>query len=228
MGDDLLERLAEGYAATRELLVSRGFAGRVGFGSRPAVLVVDLIRGFTDTRSPLAANLDAEVAATRTLLDRARAAAVPIIFTTVTYDPTLEDAGVWKYKIPASSWLVEGGEWVEVDDRLGRGDGEQILVKKYASCFFGTDLASRLVSRGIDTLLIVGCTTSGCIRASAVDACSLGLHAIVVEEAVGDRAPLSHMASLFDIDAKYGDVVSLDAALGYLASLSDAPSPPGG
>ncbi len=219
MDERLLELLAAEYAATRELLVSRGFAGRVGFGSKPAVLVVDLIRGFTDTRSPLAANLDAEVAATRSVLDGARAAAAPIIFTTVTYDAALDDAGVWKYKIPASSWLVEGGEWVEVDERLERRDGEQLLVKKYASCFFGTDLASRLVSRGVDTLLITGCTTSGCVRASAVDACSLGLRAIVVEEAVGDRAPLSHMASLFDIDAKYGDVVSLETALEYLEGL---------
>jgi nicotinamidase-related amidase len=219
MDETLRSRLAAEYAAAREVLVSRGFGGRVGFGSKPALLVVDLVRGFTDTRSPLAANLDAEVAATSELLDAARAAAVPIIFTTVTYDPELEDAGVWKYKIPASSWLIEGSEWVEVDERLGRTDGEQLLVKKYASCFFGTDLASRLVSRGVDTLLIAGCTTSGCVRASAVDACSLGLRAIVVEEAVGDRAPLSHMASLFDIDAKYGDVVSLEAALEYLEGL---------
>ncbi len=183
------------------------------------MLVVDLIRGFTDTRSPLAANLDAEVAATRSLLEEARTASAPIIFTTVTYDAALEDAGVWKLKIPASSWLVEGGEWVEIDERLERQDGDQLLVKKYASCFFGTDLASRLVSRGVDTLLIAGCTTSGCVRASAVDACSLGLRVSVVEEAVGDRSPLSHMSSLFDIDAKYGDVISLEAALEYLGAL---------
>ena len=218
MDERLRRQLEAEYATTRELLVSRGFAGRVGFGETPALLVVDLIRAFTDTRSPLASNLDAEVGATRSLLAAARAARAPIIFSTVTYDAGLDDAGVWKFKIPSSSWLVEGGEWVEVDDRLERGAGEQLLVKKYASCFFGTDLASRLVSRGVDTLLIAGCTTSGCVRASAVDACSLGLHAIVVEEAVGDRAPLSHMASLFDIDAKYGDVVSLEAAIRYLES----------
>jgi nicotinamidase-related amidase len=92
------------------------------------------------------------------------------------------------------------------------------VPKRYASCFFATDLATRLISRGIDTLLIAGCTTSGCVRASAVDACSLGLHTILVEDAVGDRAPLSHLTSLFDIDAKYGDVVTLDAARDYLSS----------
>jgi nicotinamidase-related amidase len=91
-----------------------------------------------------------------------------------------------------------------------------LLVKKYASCFFGTDLAARLITRGIDTLLITGCTTSGCVRASAVDACSFGLHTIVIQEAVGDRADLPHIANLFDIDAKYGDVVGLDEALAYL------------
>jgi nicotinamidase-related amidase len=94
-----------------------------------------------------------------------------------------------------------------------------LLVKKYASCFFGTDLAARLVTRQVDTLLITGCTTSGCVRATAVDACSLGLHTIVVQEAVGDRAELPHIANLFDIDAKYGDVVDLQDALGYLERL---------
>lgn len=94
-----------------------------------------------------------------------------------------------------------------------------LLVKKYASCFFGTDLVARLQSRRVDTVLLAGCTTSGCVRATAVDACSYGFHTIVVEEAVGDRAELPHLASLFDIDAKYGDVVSLEEAAGYLDGL---------
>jgi maleamate amidohydrolase len=220
MSDDLLARVADHYAETREVLTGRGFHGRVGFGSRPAVLAIDLIRGFTDSRSPLAGDLDAQVAATRTLLDVARAGGVPVILSTVAYDAALEEAGVWKYKVPSNSWLVDGTEWVEIDERLGQTASDQLLVKKYASCFFGTDLASRLVARSVDTLLIAGCTTSGCVRASAVDACSLGLRVSVVEEAVGDRAPLPHMANLYDIDCKYGDVVSLEAALAYLASLS--------
>ncbi len=105
---------------------------------------------------------------------------------------------------------------MQIDERLGREPGDMLLVKKYASCFFGTDLISRLVSRGVDTLIITGCTTSGCVRASAVDACSYGLHTIVVEDAVGDRAPLSHLTSLFDIDAKYGDVTTTDAVIAHL------------
>jgi nicotinamidase-related amidase len=149
----------------------------------------------------------------------AREREIPIVFSTVAYDSELQEAGVWIRKIPSNKWLVEGSEWVELDERLGRRPREMLLVKKYASCFFGTDLAARLVSRQIDTLIITGCTTSGCVRASAVDACSLGLRTIVVQDAVGDRAELPHIANLFDIDAKYGDVVEQDEALGYLQAL---------
>jgi maleamate amidohydrolase len=205
-----------GYAALREEFRSRGLGGRVGFGARPAVLVVDLVRGFTDPRSPLAGDLDPQIAATNTLLGVARRGDVPVLFSTVAYDAGLQDAGVWIRKIPSNHLLVEGSEWVEVDERLGRRASEGVLVKKYASCFFGTDLASRLMSRRIDTLLVTGCTTSGCVRATVVDACSYGFHTIVVEEAVGDRAELPHQASLFDMDAKYGDVVTLDDATAYL------------
>ncbi|WP_028928609.1 N-carbamoylsarcosine amidohydrolase [Pseudonocardia asaccharolytica] len=213
-GPDLVAQ----YAALRADFRARGFGGRVGFGGRPAVIVIDLIRGFTDPRSPLAGELDAQLAATNEVLDAARRAGVPIIFSTIEYDSDLQEAGLWIRKIPSNKFLVEGSEWVEVDERLGRKPSEMVLVKKYASCFFGTDLAARLLSRRIDTLLITGCTTSGCVRATAVDACSYGLHTIVVEDAVGDRAELAHHASLFDIDAKYGDVVGLAEATAYLGT----------
>lgn len=211
--------LAE-YARLRQEFREKGLGSRVGFGQRPALLAVDFITGFTDLRSPLAGDLDAQIAATTRLLESARERAIPIIFSTVAYDPELQEAGVWVRKIPANKWLVEGSEWVEVDKRLRQRPSETTLVKKYASCFFGTDLAARLVSRQVDTLLITGCTTSGCVRATAVDACSFGFRAIVVEEAVGDRAALPHAASLFDIDAKYGDVVSLDETLEYLTTVA--------
>jgi nicotinamidase-related amidase len=209
-------KLPEQYRETFESYVRKGFAARVGFGARPALLVIDIIRAFTDLRSPLASNLDEQVAAIRTLLGVARERDMPVIFSTVAYDPDLQEAGLWIRKIPSNSWLVEGSEWVELDERLERQPREMLLVKKYASCFFGTDLAARLVSRQIDTLVITGCTTSGCVRATAVDSCSLGLHTIVVQEAVGDRAELPHIANLFDIDAKYGDVVQLPDAVAYL------------
>jgi maleamate amidohydrolase len=208
------------YARLREEFREKGFGRRVGFGQRPALLAVDFITGFTDLRSPLAGELDSQVEATNALLEPARAAGIPVIFSTVAYDAELQEAGIWIRKIPSNGWLVEGSEWVQVDKRLNQQPNETTLVKKYASCFFGTDLAARLVSRRVDTLIIAGCTTSGCVRATAVDSCSYGFHTIVVEEAVGDRAALPHAASLFDIDAKYGDVVSLDETLAYLGGLS--------
>lgn len=210
----------EEYARLRQDFQDKGFGRRVGFGQRPAILVIDFITGFTDLRSPLAGELDSQLAATNALLEPARAADIPVIFSTVAYDADLQEAGIWIRKIPSNRWLVEGSEWVQVDARLAQRPHEMTLVKKYASCFFGTDLAARLISRGIDTLIIAGCTTSGCVRATVVDACSYGFHTIVVEEAVGDRAALPHAASLFDIDAKYGDVVGLADALDYLTGLS--------
>jgi len=219
---DLEGLVREHLAEMHEKLSARGFAGRVGFGERPAVLVVDLIRAFTDERCPLASDLDAEVANTRRILEAARAAGAPVVMSTSYYDPALAEAGLWSRKVPNNEWLVQDTEWVEVDERLEPQDSDMLLVKKYASCFFGTDLVSRLVSRGVDTLIITGCTTSGCVRASAVDACSYGFHTIVVEDAVGDRAPLSHLTCLFDIDAKYADVVTTDAVLEHLGALQGA------
>ena len=214
-----MSSVLEEYARLREEFKEKGFGRRVGFGQRPALLAVDFITGFTDLRSPLAGELDSQLEATNALLEPARAAGIPVIFSTVAYDAELQEAGIWIRKIPSNGWLVEGSEWVEVDKRLNQQPNETTLVKKYASCFFGTDLAARLVSRRVDTLIITGCTTSGCVRATAVDSCSYGFHTIVVEEAVGDRAALPHAASLFDIDAKYGDVVCTEETLGYLRGL---------
>lgn len=215
-------RLPEQYKEAFDFYVKKGFAARVGYGERPALLVIDIIRGFTDLECPLASDLDSQIVAINQLLEIGRRLGIPIIFSTVSYDAELQEAGIWVRKIPSNRYLTEGSRWVEVDSRLGRRPTETLLVKKYASCFFGTDLIARLNSRRVDTLLITGCTTSGCVRATAVDACSFGLHAIVVEEAVGDRAELPHYANLFDIDAKYGDVVELEEALGYLRKLGGA------
>lgn len=198
---------------------SRGFAQRVGFGARPALLVIDFIKAFTDLTSPLASNLDAEIAATQTLLEAARNLRLPIAFTTVEYDEGFRDAGVFIKKVPSLRVLRKGTPMVEVDERLAPRADEHVLVKKYASAFFGTSLAATLTAAGLDTLLITGCTTSGCVRASAVDSCQNGFRTIVVKECVGDRAEPPHEANLFDIDAKYGDVVTLEETLAYLQSL---------
>ena len=211
--------MTDNYDELRRLYVQRGLAGRVGFGSRPALLIVDFIRGFTEPESPLSGDLDAPLMATLDILRYARAVRVPVYFTTVEYDPGMEDAGLFPLKVPSLQWLVRGSRWVEVDARLQRQPQEILVRKKYASAFFGTELAASLTAEAIDTIIITGCTTSGCVRATVVDALQHGFHAIVPEEAVGDRAQLSHEVSLFDIDAKYGDVVSVRDVLRYLSGL---------
>lgn len=215
-----LDQYSFAMTDTLDFYRSRGFAQRVGFGVRPALLIVDFIKGFTDLRSPLAAKLDKEIAATKKLLQAARKRKLPIAFTTVEYDAGFRDAGVFIKKIPSLAVLRKGAPWVEVDDRLKPRANEHVLVKKYASAFFGTALASTLTAAGVDTLIITGCTTSGCVRASAVDGCQYGFRTIVVEEAVGDRAEAPHLANLFDINAKYGDVVTLAETLAYLGDSS--------
>jgi nicotinamidase-related amidase len=191
----------------------KGLAARVGIGRRPAVLVVDFIVGFTDRRSPLAADLDREVAATKKLLAAARARRLPVFFTTTAYDPEMREAGVFVRKVPSLRTLQEGSRWVAIDPRLAPRRDEILLNKKYASAFFGTALASTLTALGVDTLIVTGCTTSGCIRASVVDAMQHGFRTIVPRECVGDRAAGPHEANLVDIDGKYGDVMALEDVL---------------
>jgi len=197
----------------------KGLASRVGFGKRPAVIVVDYIIGFTDKRSPLAGDFGAQLRATKTLLDAARRKKVPVFFTTVAYEPDFKDAGVFIVKVPSLRYLKEGSRWVELDPRLKRRPTEILINKKYASSFFGTALASTLNALRIDTLIVTGCTTSGCVRATAVDALQNGFRTIVPRECVGDRAQGPHEANLVDIDGKYGDVTSLADVLRYLRGL---------
>jgi nicotinamidase-related amidase len=193
--------------------MSEGFGGDLGFGARPAVVVVDLLEGFTNPESPLGSDLDDVVAATRELLDAARAAGVPVLFTTVVYDDANERAAaVFMRKVPSLGVLRPGSRWIEVDARLGRRDDEPVLPKAFASAFFGTPLASMLAGR--DTLVVCGATTSGCVRATVVDALQHGLVPIVPRECVGDRWAAAHEANLFDMQAKYADVVSLSEAAG--------------
>lgn len=210
-GDEVLES----YRA-------KGLAGRVGFGRRPAVLVVDFITGFTDPASPLAGPLDRELEATRGLLDAARARHVPVYFTTTAYEPDLVDAGLFILKVPSLRALVRGSRWTEVDPRLDRRPSEPVIEKRYASAFFGTPLASTLTAAGIDTVVVTGCTTSGCIRATVVDALQHGFRAIVPRQCVGDRSQQQHAANLVDIDGKYGDVVELGAAIAAIETAGGA------
>jgi maleamate amidohydrolase len=196
---------------------------RLGYGERPAVLVVDLQVGFTATEiSPIAGELSAVIDATNRILAAARTVGAPAYFTVIAYDPDCpDDAGLWPKKGPYLRTLELGSDLVKLDPRLERRPSDLVLVKKFASAFFGTHLAPTLTAKGIDTVFVTGCTTSGCVRASVVDALSYGLRPIIPLEAVGDRASEPHEASLFDMDAKYGDVVPLDDALAYFSRLRD-------
>jgi nicotinamidase-related amidase len=202
----------------------RGFGLKMGFGERPALLIVDMVKAFTDSKRMLGANLDAQIEATKPLLAAAHGLGIPVFFSTVRYDDAdLRDAGIWTLKQKGTVTLRADTDGHELDPRLEFRRSDSLLFKKYASCFFGTDLVSRLISRGVDTLIITGCTTSGCVRASAVDALQNGFRPMVVKEAVGDRSVAAHEQSLFDLQAKYADVVTLEETLQYLQSLKQAP-----
>ncbi len=199
---------------------SKGIGARVGFGDNPAVLIIDFIVGFTDPSSPLSAPLDKELESTLQLLAMARSKKVPIAFTTVSYSDHSREADLFIRKVPSLKTLKSGSRWVELDHRLKRASDEVLLTKKFASCFFGTHLASYLTSLRVDTLIVAGCTTSGCVRATVVDALQNGFRTIIPMECVGDRASQPHIANLLDMDAKYADVVTLNESLKYLEKLS--------
>ena len=201
---------------TREVYERARLGQSVTPGSRPAVLVVDFSRGFTDPESTMGSDLTEEVGATNRLLAAARERGIPVIFTTIGFEANLRDGALWLKKAPGLAELQVGGKWVEIDPRLERREGEVVILKKGASAFFGTNLPSVLVSENVDTILLCGATTSGCIRATAVDLLQYGYPTLVPRECVGDRARAPHEANLVDIQAKYADVVSIEDALSYL------------
>jgi maleamate amidohydrolase len=200
-----------------------GFHGRAGFGTRPALVVVDVNVGFTDPESPLVCDLDDCVAAIARLLEAFRGAGRPVVFTTVCYDDFgKRAAAVFIEKVPALLVLEPGSRWIEIDPRIAPVEGETVLSKYFASAFFGTTLASLLSTAGCDTVVVTGASTSGCVRATALDALQHGYRVVVPREAVGDRNPAAHEANLHDIDAKYGDVVSVDEVVEHLEELAGA------
>jgi nicotinamidase-related amidase len=181
------------------------------------LLVVDFSRGFTDPACPLGSEATAEIGRTRALLDAARANTdVLTVFTTIAFDESAARTSAWLRKVPSLNVLRAGSEWVEIDSRLGRLESEPILAKVGASAFFGTPLASMLAAASVDTVLVTGATTSGCVRASAVDAVQHGFNTFVVTDCVVDRASGPHEASLFDLTAKYADAVSAEEVVRYL------------
>jgi nicotinamidase-related amidase len=201
------------------------FGGRVGLGRRPALLIVDMSLGFTAPDAPLACDAAGAVEAVAGLLARARQSGVPVMFTTVAYRTAdVEAAAAFLDKVPALRRLAHGSRWVEIDPRIAPAADEPVLTKHFASAFFGTDLVDRLRASSVDSVLVAGASTSGCVRATVVDALQHGFRPVVAREAVADRDRAAHDQSLTDIDAKYGDVVALERALEWLGGdLGDSP-----
>ena len=192
------------------------FGASVGLGERPALVVIDLINAFTDPESPLGSEVSDVLERTGALLSAFREHDLPRYFTTVAYEESYGDAGRFVEKVPALEELELGTDAVQVDERVAPVGDERVVLKKYASAFFGTDLETELTTNRVDTLVLAGVTTSGCIRATAVDSLQHGYRTIVPMDAVGDRASGPHRANLLDIDAKYGDVVETAAVTEYL------------
>ena len=197
----------------------KAYDNQLGFGRTPALILIDLVRAYFDKECELYADVEAELASAIRLVERARAANIPIIYTNVVYHDGGKDGGVFFRKaLPLRNFIAGNpmGDWAQ---GLAPADTEIVISKQYASAFFGTSLGSTLTAAGVDTLIITGVTTSGCIRATCIDACSSGFIPIVVEDACGDRHPEPHRANLFDMNAKYGDVVGERAVVDYLDSL---------
>ena len=186
-----------------------------GLGQRPALLLVDIIRGFTDPDCALGSVADDVVEANRKLLAAFRSKGLPVFFTTVVYHND-QQARVFRDRVPALELLTPDSHWIEVDPRLEPLAGERIVEKQWASGFFKTDLDESLRELGVDSLVVTGLTTSGCVRATAVDGLQYDYKVVVPAEAVGDRNPDAHHANLSDLNAKYADVLDLDTVLNYI------------
>ena len=219
--DDQAIDVAEDYRTA-------GFNRRLGIGRRPALVVVDLCRAYFDEASPLFAGVPEVADRCRDLVAEARRAGVPVLWTRVEYEPGGADGGIFYRKVGALSVFERGGPLGAWLPGLEPAPGEVVITKQYASAFFATSLASTLVSAGIDTTVLCGVSTSGCVRATALDACQHGFIPIVVSEGCGDRDPEVHRANLFDLDAKYADVEPVETVLAALATIADHAPPSGG
>ncbi len=187
----------------------------LGLTSHPALVIVDMIRGFTDPQCPLGTHCPEVVSANLQLLQAFRHKGLPIFFTTVVYHHT-HQATVFRRKVPALNVLQAESLWVDVDPQLGRRDSEPLIEKQWASAFHKTDLEQQLKSLGVDSIVVTGLTTSGCVRATAVVGLQNELQVVIAEEAVGDRNQQAHSANLFDLNAKYADVQSVSWVLKQL------------
>jgi nicotinamidase-related amidase len=221
--DELTRALETIFSADSELYQSRGFQRRIGFGERPALIHLDLANAWTRPGNAFSCDgMDVIIPGVQQLNEAARAKGIPIVYTTTAYavtDGPSSDMGLWHHKIPVEV-LELGTDAVAIDERIAPEPGEHVIVKKHASAFFGTHLANMLKAAGVDTVIITGVTMAGCVRHTTEDAIGYGFRPIVVRECVGDRVAGVTEWNLFDIDAKFGDVESLETVLGYLAAVS--------
>lgn len=196
-----------------------GFGRAAPRGSRPGVVVVDFSYGFTDLQYPTASDAATQMERTKTICDLARSKGYPVIFTTIAYHPGEVDKLPWLKKATGMAALIEGTRLVEIDAATGIQPGDAVVTKKGASSFFGSTLAALLAGAGVDTLVVTGATTSGCVRATVVDAVQSGFNVLVPRDCCADRAQAPHDANLYDMNQKYADVTDSDEILGWLASL---------
>jgi len=197
-----------------------GFGMSVTRGNRPAIVVVDFSYGFTDTDYPTAADMSAQMAATRRLTDFARSVGMPVIYTTIAYQPWEVEALPWLKKATGMAGLKAGSRLAEIDEATGIQEADPIIVKHGASAFHGTNLAGLLTGAGVDTVVVTGATTSGCVRATVVDAVQSGFTVLVPEDCCADRASAPHEANLYDMAQKYADVIDSIDALNWLRSVA--------
>ncbi len=198
-------------------------AGRIGWGKSPAVICVDFQRGITDAGAPVGGgeHIRRAVANTSKLLKVARRKGLPIIYFVVAYREDKKDMGLWPMKLPALAECREGSKWAEVSPEIAPRSVDVVMVKKMPSVFFGTGLLNYLISNGIDTNIITGTVTSGCVRASIIDSFSNGFRTIVVEDCCGDQSEEPHRANLTDVNNRYADVISLEECLAHLNGMLD-------
>lgn len=206
------ENLAANYA--------RAFGKSVGFGARPALILIDFVQGYFDTGCDLYAGVEDALASALRLRAAAKSAGVPVIFTNVVYHPNALDGGRFYEKSKPLRYFLKGNPMGAWPTGLEPQDDELVVSKQYPSAFFGTSLASTLTAGGVDSVILTGLSTSGCVRATCVDAMSHGFRTLVVAEACGDRHPGPHEANLFDMNAKYADVVSEADTIAYLEDLA--------
>lgn len=193
------------------------FEHKLGFGRRPALILVDFVQAYFDRSCELYANVEKVLDSALRIRNAARTVGIPVIYTNVVYHRDALDGGRFFQKAKPLRAFVAGSPFGHWPSGMDVRDDELVISKQYPSAFFGTSLASTLVAWGTDTLIITGLTTSGCVRATCVDACSHGFIPIIVEEACGDRHAAPHQANLFDMNAKYGDVVHEDETIAYIA-----------